>query len=202
MDSAINIKLLRRIGLRWVLSAFFTVIHLVLIFLPSIRHKEQTSFDVQENLEYHVTAYQEGIPWRPAHPQALPTPKRIAVIISLPAVLVAVPVTAVLFHGNEMNVLCVSALLVPLLWFFVGRWLDIRLGFLPQSRSHNSLFRRIGRGIAVVLLTLLFALSLQTYFQTRAEVSGIAEGFLFWSGLIALMALLNFLHHRNSPAGH
>ena len=67
-------------------------------------------------------------------PPPLKPVQKIALILELPAMFVAMLIGAVLFPRNDTAWLYTSILLVPLVWYGVGRWLDGLLGYGDRLR--------------------------------------------------------------------
>ena len=125
---------MRRIGFRRALPLAFTLIHIVLVgfSLAHQPHAEQTVF---QDSECRPVAYQEGIRV-PAETLREPPPlkpvQKVALILELPAMFVAMLIGAALFPRNDAAWLYTSVPLVPLVWYAIGRWLDGLLGYVAR----------------------------------------------------------------------
>jgi len=68
---------------------------------------------------YYLAALQEDGPkWEPPiEPKPLTSASKIALLLNLPSLLLAIPVAAAVFHGTEAVVLYAALPFVPLVWY-------------------------------------------------------------------------------------
>lgn len=59
--------------------------------------------------------------------------QKLAIVLNLPALVLAIPITLVLFRGSDMGLLDASVPFAPLVWYGIGRWLDRLLGYTPPQ---------------------------------------------------------------------
>lgn len=118
-----------RLGFRWLLPLVFTSLHIgLLLFAPQPTSRSATGV----NIHFRTVAFQEDeAEFHPAEPRPLSLPEKVAVILNLPALLVGIPLAAYAFHGTDLGLVYAATPFVPLLWYSIGRWLDIRMGLLP-----------------------------------------------------------------------
>ena len=177
---------MRRIGFRRVFPVAFTLIHIVLIWFAQT-HPGASPHIVSQ---YRPVAYQEGysVPIEAFEPPSLKPVQKIALILELPAMFVATLVGAVLFPRNDAAWLYISAPLVGLVWYSIGRWLDGLSGYsarLCLPRTLRKLFTVLAIGVLFVSTAGLTPL----YHHRTADTYWIFSGLVLWSGLcLAVMA--------------
>ena len=182
---------MRRIGYRRALPLAFTLIHILLVW-SSLAHQTYAQRIVFQESECRAVAYQEGIGSVPMETFGEPPPlkpvQKMALIIELPAMFVAMLIGAVLTPRNDAAWLYTSVPLVPLVWYAVGRWLDGLLGYITPLY-----LPRILRGLLSVLATGVLFVSIAgltpLYHHRTADTYWIFSGLVLWSGLcVAIMA--------------
>jgi hypothetical protein len=140
---------MHRIGFRRALPLLFTITHILLIW-SSLAHQTHAQRIGFQESECRTVAYQEGTTSIPMETFGEPPPlkpvQKIALIVELPAMFVAMLFGAVLFPRNETAWLYTSVPLVALVWYAIGRWLDGVLGY-----SARLCLPRILRGLLSVL---------------------------------------------------
>lgn len=131
---------MRRVGFRRVLPIVFTVAHLVLIWFTAAQEPRRTT-NILSEPSYSAVAYQEGtgIPTMPLERPPLHPVQRIAIILELPVMFLALLIGGVLFPRNEMAWMYVSIAFVPPVWYCIGRWLDGLLGYIAPLRLSRTL---------------------------------------------------------------
>ncbi len=186
---------MRRIAFRRLLPLIFTAMHLILV-LGAAAHPSRASAD--EPASFRSVAYQEGTDWKPMEPRPLSPAQRLAMVINLPALLLGIPIAATMFTGSDMALLYAASPFVPLLWYGIGRWLDIKLGFLPHS-SHRLVLRLLRGGLALVagvfLLAAVVALSRTSHHRTE-DTYWIGSALILWSSLFFTMGIPPFSNRR------
>ncbi len=190
--------IMRRIGFRRLLPLIFTAMHLILL-LDAAAHPVRASANAPATLR--AVAYQEErteIDWKPMEPRPLNPAQRLAMVINLPALLLGIPIAATMFTGSDMALLYAASPFVPLLWYGIGRWLDIKLGFLPHS-SHRLVLRLLRGGLALVagvfLLAAVVALSRTSHHRTE-DTYWIGSALILWSSLFFTMGIPPFSNRR------
>lgn len=178
-----------RIGFRRLLPLVFTAVHVVLIGVGAAQQLTQAG--VLDNVELQAVAYQEDggtltVPF--PEPSPLKPVLRIAILLDLPAFLLAAPLAVSFFPRSEMFPFYVSIPLGPLLWYGVGRWLDGILGYIQRLHLHRMLRGLIGvpaTGLLCVSTVILTPL----YHHRTADSYWVGTGMMLWSGLSLTIAL-------------
>jgi hypothetical protein len=117
---------MHRIGFRRALPLAFTLLHVVLVWF-SLPLQPRTTRIIFHDSEQRAVAYQDGtgVPVETlGEPPPLKPVEKMALIVELPAMFVAMLIGAVLFPRNDAAWLYTSVPLVPLVWYAIGRWLD------------------------------------------------------------------------------
>jgi len=176
---------MHRIGFRGALPLAFTLIHLVLVWF-SQAHQPHIASMARRDSGYRPVAYQAesvGVPIEAfGEPPPLTPVQKIAVVLDLPAMFVAMMIGAVLFPRNETAWLYASVPLVPLVWYAIGRWLDGLFGYstrlsLPAILRGSLAFPAVG-----VLFVSAAGLT-PLYHHRTADTYWIFSGLVLWSGL-------------------
>ncbi len=186
--------MMRRIAFRRLLPLIFTAMHLILV-LGAAAHPSRASAD--EPASFRSVAYQEGTDWKPMEPRPLSPAQRLAMVINLPALLLGIPIAATMFTGSDMALLYAATPFVPLLWYGIGRWLDIRLGFLPHSM--HRLASRLLRGGLVFLAGVFLLAAVVTMTHHRiADTYWIGSALILWSAVFFTMGIPPFSCRREA----
>ena len=120
-------------------------------------------------------------------PPSLKPVQKIALILELPAMFLAILIGAVLLPQNDTAWMYLSIPLVPLVWYAIGRWLDGLLGDIARLRVP-----RILRGLlsvtAVGALMVSMAGATPLNHHRTPDTYWVLTGIALWSGLcIAIM---------------
>jgi len=128
---------MHRIGFRRALPLAFTLIHVVLFWFL-LAYQPHAVNMVSHDAGYRSVAYQEDIGGVPIETFREPPPlkpvQKIALILELPAMFVAMLIGAVFYPRSETAWLYASVPLVPLVWYAIGRWLDGLFGYSARLR--------------------------------------------------------------------
>jgi hypothetical protein len=185
--------MIRRIGFRRLLPMLFTLVHVTLLLCASEqRHRSISSYCV--DFAYHPVAYQEdsSVRWEPMEPKPLLPAQKIAILLNLPALFLAIPVALMLFHGDDLASLYAAVPFVPLVWYGVGRWLDGLFGYV--SRSHA--VPRVWSGLFAVLSTGLLILSVlmvtPANHHRRPDTYWVGTALVVWSAFFVATSLSCF----------
>src|SRR6266496_512930 len=131
--------MMSKLGFRRTLPVLFTVVHVALLVYGA--HRQTGAVRVRQEV-HHLAAYQEGVgpAWTP-EPRPLTPAQKIALLLNLPSLVLAVPVATTLFRGTDSGLLYAALPFVPIIWYGIGRWIDSMLGYvrrrwrLPRSLS-------------------------------------------------------------------
>jgi hypothetical protein len=179
---------MHRLGFRRAFPLVFTLIHVVLVWF-SLAHQPHTATVLRDS-GYLSVAYQEDIGGVPVETFGEPPPlkpvQKIALILELPAMFVAMMIGAVLFPRNETAWLYASVPLVPLVWYAIGRWLDGLLGYSTRL-SLPAILRGLLAFPAVGVLFVNMAGLTPLYHHRTADTYWIFSGLVLWSGLCLTM---------------
>lgn len=176
-----------KIGFRRILPLLFTAIHLVLTLFPHLKFSSAALPD--RNPAYQHVAYQEGttVLAEPMEPPPLKLAQKMAIVINLPAVVLATPVAMIASPRTDMT-LVYATFLVPLLWYVVGIWLDGLLGFTQRLRL-PPLVRRCFVVIAIAFLGLGIAIITPVNHHRTMDAYWIGSSVTFWSGLFLVITV-------------
>ncbi len=178
---------MHRIGFRRALPLAFTFIHAVLIWSVADTSSHAAGM-VFRDAGYRSVAYQEdiGVPVKMFEPRPLKPFQKIALILELPAMFVAMLIGAVLFPRNETAWLYMSIPLVPLVWYAIGRWLDGLLGYRARLRLPRILRGLLAVPAAVALFVSVASLT-PLYHHRTADTNWGLSALVLWSGLCLAM---------------
>lgn len=127
-----------------------------------------------------MDVYGEPPPLKPA--------QKIAIIVELPAMFVAMLIGAFLFPRSEMGWLLISIPLVPLVWYAIGRWLDGMLGY--SIRVHvPGILRGLLAVPAYFVLVVSMAGLTPLYHHRTGDTYWMFSGLILWSGLFLTMTM-------------
>ena len=180
---------MHRIGFRRALPLAFTLIHVVLVWfsLANLPHAANMVF---RDTGYRSIAYQEGTGgvWieRFGERPPLKRVQKVALLVELPAMFVAMLIGAVLYPRSETAWLYTSFPLVPLVWYAIGGWLDGLLGYSARLRV-PWILRRLLIVPAVGVLFVSVAGLTPLYHHGTADTNWIFSGLVLWSGLFLTM---------------
>jgi len=119
-------------------------------------------------------------------PPPLEPVQKIALILELPAMFVAMLIGAVWFPRNETAWLYACVPLVPLVWYAIGRWLDGLLGYCTRL-SLPVILRGLLAFPAVGIFFVSLAGLTPLYHHRTADTCWIFGGLVLWSGLCLMM---------------
>jgi hypothetical protein len=174
---------MRRFGFRRVLPLVFTAVHIALVW-STLPRQSQESTNLRPELAYLLVVFQEGtsVPIEMSEPPPLKPWQKIAAILDLPAMFVAMLTVSVLFPRNELASMYASVVLAPLVWYGVGRWVDGLLGYIPPWRISRSL-RRVFFFLFSTVLCVSIAGVTPLYHHRTADSYWIFAGLILWCGL-------------------
>lgn len=180
-----------RIGFRWLLPLVLTSVHVGLL-LVAAPHAHRASHHAE--VQYRTVALQEGeaVEWQPMEPRPLFLQEKVAVILNLPALLVAIPIAAYAFHGADRAIIYAATPFVPVLWYFIGRWIDTKLGILPvhSPRVPGAKIRRALMVVAGAMFLLTGLIGFLALFRTKsADTLLMSTGFLLWGALFLVLCV-------------
>ena len=167
-----------RLGFRRLLPVLLTVTYVLL--LVAIEHQPQRP-------AAYETEYDPGI-------SPPPTAADLAeVILYLPALIAAAPITWVF----NIRLSLAAIPFVPVLWWLVGYWLDIKFGFVAAKPKRFSPVRTAGRVLAALvsgLLLLLFIWLLLAYLDPNGP--WFAAPGVFWFGWMFIVSVYRPRHRQ------
>ena len=175
---------MHRIGFRRALPLAFTLLHVVLVWF-SLPLQPRTTRTVFHDSEHRAVAYQEGTGIPVETLGELPPLKpvqKMALIVELPAMFVAMLIGAVSFPRNDAAWLSTSVPLVPLVWYAIGRcstvsWVNSGRLCLPP------ILRGLVTVLAVGVLFVSVAGLTPLYHHRTADTHWVFSGLVLWSGL-------------------
>src|SRR5689334_12032544 len=194
--------LTRRFGFRHVLPVVVTVGYVFLMMWGIRSEVRHNGMVTATGLRY--AAFQEGtVEFHSLEPRPLSAPTRVALGLNFPACLVIALASAAFHIESEMVLVWGGAVLGCLLWYLVGRWVDIAIGSLSRKRVRHPNLRDLMLFIVVGPLSVV-ALLLSVLSMTPLNHHGGNERYwtgiflVFWSGfLVAVMA--DVARYRNRP---
>lgn len=188
---------MRRIGFRRALPVVLTAVHLILVW--SVLDKHNVSASAGLRAAYRPISLQGGvgIPLRPLGPPPLKPVHKIALLLDLPALMLAIPIAAIVFSRNEMAWLYTSIPFVPVLWYGIGRWLDGLLGYVQRLHLPQPLSRLLAVP-AMGLLCLSAIVITPLYHHRTTDTFWVGIGLIFWSGLLLGVIVSSSLQRTSS----
>ena len=170
----------------------FTLVHLTLLLCAlEQRHRSISSYCI--DFAYHPVAYQEdsSVRWEPMEPKPLLPAQKIAILLNLPALFLAIPVALMFFHGDDMASLYAAVPFVPLVWYGVGRWLDGLFGYV--SRPHavprwSGLFAVLSTGLLILSVLMVTPAN----HHRRPDTYWVGTALVVWSALFVTISLSCF----------
>lgn len=180
---------MQRIGFRRLLPVVFTLVHIALL-LYSAEHIHQANTSGSLTERYAPADYQEnGVRWEPRDSRPLTIAQKLALLLNLPSLLLAIPLAATAFHGSDMGLLYAALPFVPFVWYRIGNWMDTTFGYVKQRRrlprSLSGLFAIISAGLLVIGV---MAVTSMNHHRTP-DTYWIGTAWVIWSGLSLTMSL-------------
>lgn len=178
---------MRRIGFRRVLPVLLTLVHICFVWSArSVQSRALRGFHAVS--QYQAVKYQEGdsIPMQSLEPPPLKPIQRMALVLELPAMFLAILVGAVVLHQNENSWMYLSIAFVPFLWYYIGRWLDGLQGAVARLRVPRIL-RGLLNVVAIFILCVSVAGLTPLYHHRTADTYCVFTGLALWSGLCLAM---------------
>ena len=123
-------------------------------------------------------------------PPSLNPVQKIALILELPAMFLAIPIGALLLPQNETAWMYLSIPLVPLVWYAIGRWLDGLLGYIARLRVPAILRGLLSTTALGVLMVSMAGVTPLNHHRTP-ETSWVLTSMALWSGLCISMMLFS-----------
>ena len=204
--------MLRRIGFRRLLPLIQLPLYVVLVLYSYPMYVRIAGIPVLFRSRHVAYQELEGVPFNPQYiERPMPLPLKVAVVLNLPAVLVGM--MPLHFVPNQERTIkqefyahLATSVLVAVLWFVVGLWLDRQLGFVVRRRCSRSLVRRVLRWSVLVIGAASFSAAiLATIWEVvrrgwSQELLLIVGGLSFWPGLMVLVTRLNIRRARSEAA--
>jgi hypothetical protein len=120
-------------------------------------------------------------------PPLLKPVQKIALILELPAMFLAILTGAVLLPHNDTAWMYLSIPLVPLVWYAIGRWLDGLLGYIARLRVPRILRGLLSVTAVGALMVSIAGITPLNHHRTP-DTYWVLTGIALWSGLcIAIM---------------
>jgi len=192
--------MIRRFGYRRLLPVFITFVHISLALVSSLRENRpmQSWSPPNQSPQYRLVGFQqqEGeVGWDLPKSARLGVPIKMAIALNLPAVLAAAPIPALLHHEGDISLMYISSFFVPPLWYGIGRWIDVRLGYIERAISFDSTLRKIGRALALIgeglfLLVSLCIITPMNHHRT-GDTYWTGAAMICWSGFFLAAAVLS-----------
>jgi hypothetical protein len=179
-----------------VLPVLITLVQILISILASTNQQgnqqgTRRAWNALRFPEYRAVAFQEGagtVQFVPMTPVSSPEFKA-AMLLNLPAIWVASVVAALsgLHPKGDTEILWISVAFVPLVWYPIGRWIDIRLGLVKRTLNPDSSLRRSGRrlscGVAGALLVVSFIGMTPLYHHNTRETYWVWTAMILWSAM-------------------
>jgi hypothetical protein len=180
--AGVYLSMIRKYGFRSVLPVLLALIQLSLSLRQHPTKADSASKSSRETVQWE--------PLTDLPPKPLSADHKAALILNLPALILAAPLTVWLFPEHDLYLLYVSVPFVAFLWYAIGRWLDRRCGYVPRRHLLPLLLHwllLLGWGVALTSLT--------PGFQHRTgDTDWIAACLIFWScvfGVIDTSAIVD-----------
>lgn len=207
---------MRKIGFRRLLPAINVIIYLALMytgFAESFAYVSQRATAPPMRAALVNSAWQEsGQGWEPKTMcYFVPTAHWVAYAINFPAYVFGSAIGSLLwrapklwrlqlgtFWGENTFIAGCTMLLVPVIWFYVGRWIDRRVGFRPAPQFRASrvakFFRLVSALGSVAALITYLGLLAYAIATIRGQSAGDWAPFLcisFWVVFLSLATVSN-----------
>lgn len=140
------------------------------------------------------------------------TPTRVKVVMSLdlPAMAPVTFLTVVVPRISATWLSLVSGLFIPILWYYVGRWIDRRLDWAARPKPRRTLFRDaflIATAVVAGLPIIAFLLSLSAPDRrVHSSATGIEVGIYAWYCfllvIVAEMLRARYFTRSSESAAH
>jgi len=185
----------RSIGFRHALPILFTLLHVGLLLYASGQRHQNLSGTYSKS-SYQLVALQEGsVTWDPIEPKPLTAAYKVAILLNLPALLLAVPFTVWFFRESDIGSLYAALPFVPLVWYCIGRWFDGVLGYIVRShavpRAWSGLFAVVSTGLLVMGVLTVTPLN----HHRTTDTYWVGTAWVVWSGLFLAMSVLSHYRH-------
>ena len=196
--------MLCRIGFRYLLPPVQLVLYCVLCFSAHWdRQGQQPCTFIWSSSGSFVFAQDGGtvtiVPCR------TPKAELVAGSLNLPAqmaatILAAILATALHREGGLWS-FATSALLVVLLWYWGGLWIDRRLGYVGLRQGHSRLshfLAKVAHGFSIPIVFLSVIMLLRAPFSQGHRVEGyvVASSFVSWSVFLLVVTSSNLRRPR------
>jgi len=195
--------MMRRIGFRRLLPPVQLVLFAVLCFIARRERQRQGPCGYYWSSVWVPVFAQEDVPFVPRPLCCLPKAQLAAIAVDLPAVLVGGILEGVLRRKGDVWAFALSAPLVVLLWYWVGLWIDRRLGYvgLPQgNRAFPRVLVKVAYGCSVFTafwsVTGLLGSVLSHHYRPDNLV--VASGLAGWSAFLTAVTWSS-LRRSGSP---
>ncbi len=178
-----------------------TLVHLALVFIQT------ANAPVHAGYVYREGAIQENaVRFDPIPEPKLSPVQKTALVLNMPALLAALPFAGLFFPGSDSGVLWAAVPFVTLLWYWVGRWIDLQLGYISSRPKPNSSVRTVARWLAVLCTGFLLTLSLISItpinHHHRGDAIWYSAAGIFWWGLLFLMSVSTFRRAQARGVAH
>jgi len=167
------------------------MVHIVLVWYTSAQQpRHMANMPIARG--YRSVAYQEGVdmPMEPLEAPPLKPSEKIAILLNLPAVFVAMLVATFAFPQHDMAGMYVSIALVPFSWYAVGRWLDGVLGYTRRLRIFQTLRGLLGVSALGALFVSIAGFT-PLYHHRTADSNWFFAGLAFWSALCLAIVIFS-----------
>jgi hypothetical protein len=181
--------MLRRIGFRRLLPIVFLFAHAALLVFSPEQSQSISSSEGSKADRFFASSQGNSIVWQPMEPQQLTPEQRIAMVVNLPAMILAIPIAIAFFQGSPFGLMYAGLLFVPLVWYGVGRWLDRLFGFIPQSPKLHKTSRKACAVLSAFVLTMsVLGLTPVNHHRRRPNTYVMGFSLVLWSGLFLAMS--------------
>lgn len=123
-------------------------------------------------------------------PPSLKPVQKIALILELPAMFLAILTGAVLLPQNDTAWIYLSIPLVPLVWYAIGRWLDGLLGYIARLRVPRILRGLLSVTAVGALMVSMAGITPLNHHRT-SDTYWVLAGIALWSGLCITIMLFS-----------
>ncbi|HSC78229.1 MAG TPA: hypothetical protein VLB32_06675 [Candidatus Acidoferrales bacterium] len=135
-----------------------------------------------------------------------PPAAELCVAINLPGMILSIPLAILL--GLAMQAAGIDQGLwlyyvgyapgIVLLWWYVGRWLDVRRGLIPLKQQPPPPDRgyRQARDLVAVFAILAFVMALLCFTRTFRHYPYTVAGFVLWPGLVSVVYIFEMRRWR------
>lgn len=162
--------MIERIRFRWLLPVVMTVVQLGLFAAATVQERktaEHSAVAVPVVRAAVIQEEEQTVSFQPMAPAAVSFPMMAAFILNLPALFLGMMLAAIVrWSESDATFIGCSVLFVPLVWFGIGKWVDVQIAPMEPKR------KRIWGLVGQWALRVVAALGIIAWFSYRGGWEG------------------------------